>query len=328
MHKRNKANKLIYYGIVLILVLLMVLSGLQILESTFLKSEEPAAQPVHSKTIERNGIDYFPRQDITVLMVLGIDKAGPVGESGSYNNDGANDVVMLMIFDEKAEEYSILYLNRDTMLQMPVIGLGGKYAGTAYGQLALAHSYGTGLEDSCENTKKTVSDFLYGLKIDYYVSLNLDAIGILNDAVGGVTVEVVDDFSQVEPSLTMGTHTLNKDQALKFIQSRIGVGDHLNVSRNRRQKDYMIAFSDAFQKKMETSASFAMGVFQDISPYIVTDCSGNVMSSMMSRYGTYTLKEIVTPEGENLRGKEYMEFYVDEEKLDELILRLFYSPKE
>lgn len=328
MHKRNKANKLIYYGIVLILVLMMVLSGLQILESTFLKSEESAAQPIHSKTIERDGIEYFPRQDITVLMVLGIDKAGPVEHSGSYNNDGANDVVMLMILDEKTEEYSVLYLNRDTMLQMPVLGIGGKYAGTAYGQLALAHSYGSGLEDSCENTKKTVSDFLYGLHIDYYVSLNLDAIGILNDSVGGVTVEVVDDFSQVDPTLTMGTHTLNSEQALHFIQSRIGVGDHLNISRNRRQKDYMIAFSDAFQAKMESSATFAMSVYQDISPYIVTDCSGNVLTSMMSRYGMYELKEIVTPEGENIMGKEYMEFYVDEEKLDELILRLFYSPKE
>lgn len=327
MQKRNRTNQFLYYGIVTILVLLMVLSGLQILESTFLKSEETVAQPVHSKTIERDGVEYFPRQDITVLMVLGIDKKGPVEHSGSYNNDGANDVVMLMIFDEKNEEYSVLYLNRDTMLQMPVLGIGGKYAGTAYGQLALAHSYGSGLEDSCENTRKTVSDFLYGLNIDYYLSMNLDAIGILNDSVGGVTVEVVDDFSQVDPSLTLGTHTLNSEQALRFIQSRIGVGDHLNISRNRRQKDYMIAFSEAFQAKMATSTSFAMNVYQDISPYIVTDCSGNVMTSMMSRYGAYELKEIVTPEGQNIKGDVYMEFYVDEEKLDELILRLFYSPK-
>lgn len=327
MRKRKNMSNLIYYGIILILVLVIIFSGLQILESTVLSSGGLAQEPVASKTITRDGIDYFPRQDITVLMVLGIDKSGPVEHSGSYNNDGANDVVMLIIFDEKAEEYSILYLNRDTMLTMPVLGLGGKQAGTAYGQLALAHSYGSGLEDSCENTRRTVSDFLYGITIDYYVSLHLDAIGILNDAVGGVTVNIEDDFSAVDPSLTMGEVTLNSEQALHFIQSRIGVGDHLNISRNRRQKEYMENFAQAFRTKVENSDTFALTAYQDISPYIVTDCSGNVLTSMMSRYGSFELKEIVTPEGENVMGKEFMEFYVDEEQLDDLIIRLFYAEK-
>lgn len=327
MRKRNNMLKFAYYGIILILVLVMIYSGLQIMESTVLFSDSQMRQSEESKTITRDGIDYFPRQDITVLMVLGIDRRGPVAHSGSYNNDGANDVVMLMIFDEKTETYSILNINRDTMLTMPVLGLGGKQAGTYYGQLALAHSYGSGLEDSCENTKATVSDFLYGINIDYYVSLNLDAIGILNDAVGGVTVNVEDDFSAVDPTLTIGPVTLNSEQALHFIQSRIGVGDHLNISRNRRQKEYMENFAEAFREKIADSDSFALSTYQDISPYIVTDCSANVITSMMSRYGMFELKEIVTPEGQNVMGEEYMEFYVDEEKLDDLIIRLFYAEK-
>ena len=47
---------------------------------------------------------------------------------------------------------------------------------------------------------------------------------------------------------------------------------------------------------------------------------------MLERYADYELVEIVSTEGENTRGEKYMEFYVDEEKLDELILRLFYAP--
>ena len=31
-------------------------------------------------------------------------------------------------------------------------------------------------------------------------------------------------------------------------------------------------------------------------------------------------------QGQDVQGKEYMEFYVDEEKLQQLILELFYSP--
>ena len=41
----------------------------------------------------------------------------------------------------------------------------------------------------------------------------------------------------------------------------------------------------------------------------------------------YTVAGFVSPEGKNVLGEKYYEFYPDEEKLDELILRLFYAPK-
>ena len=55
--------------------------------------------------------------------------------------------------------------------------------------------------------------------------------------------------------------------------------------------------------------------------------SVTVFSDMMTRYSDYEIVEIVSPEGENVLGEKYYEFHVDEEKLDELIVRLFYAPK-
>ena len=182
--KKTRKRVLIMLS-VLILVLVALIGGLRILESTVLLPQQEEL-PAASKTITRNGVSYFPRQDITTLLIMGIDETGPVKASGSYRNTGESDVVMLMIFDEKNESYSILALNRDTMLKMPALGLGGKQAGTFYGQLALSHTYGSGLEDSCENTCNTVSEFLNGITIDYSIAMNMDAIGIMNDAVGGV----------------------------------------------------------------------------------------------------------------------------------------------
>jgi hypothetical protein len=121
------------------------------------------------------------------MLIMGIDETGPVKPSNSYNNKGEADMVSVVIFDEKNQRIDVIALNRDTMVTMPALGLGGKQAGTAFGQLALSHTYGTGMEDSCENTRKTVSDLLYGVSIDYYIALNMDAISILNDQVGGVT---------------------------------------------------------------------------------------------------------------------------------------------
>jgi LCP family protein required for cell wall assembly len=326
MSKRKTNSRFVVAALILILVLVMIYSGLRILESTvFYTGQEE--MPVATKTITRNGIDYFPRQDITVLLVMGIDEEGPVKDSGSYRNNGEADMVALLILDQSDETYTVLSLNRDMMLQMPALGIGGKAAGTFYGQLALSHTYGSGLADSAENTRKTVSDLLYGIVIDHYVAMNMDAIGILNDAVGGVKVTVTDDFSQVDSSLTMGEVTLNRQQALHFVRTRKDVGNQLNLSRMERHKEYLLGLTAALGEKLHTSESFTVEIYEEMSPYMVTDCSVNAISGLLQRCADYTLKGIVSVEGENKLGEEFYEFYADAEKLDALILQLFYAPK-
>lgn len=325
--KHGSKRAVLSFGAVILLIAVALYSGLQIMESTvFAPSQSQPAAP-SSKTIHRNGIAYFPRQDITVLMVLGIDKFGPVQASTFHQNDGAVDMVMLVIFDETAETYNVLSLNRDTMLQMPALGLGGKPAGTFYGQLALSHTYGTGLEDSCENTRTAVSDFLYGIRIDHYVSMHMDAIAIANDALGGICVNVTEDFSAVDPSIPMGSVTLRGQQAVHYVQTRREVGDQLNLSRLQRQREYMQSFLSTLQQRLDGDDSFVLETYDKLSPYIVTDCSSTVLNSMLSHYKNYTPGKFVTPQGENVLGRTYYEFYPDEAALDALILELFYAPK-
>ena len=327
MRKRKAAKGIVYVCILLILVLVMLYSGLQILESTVLLPEDTTENAVPTKTITRNGIDYYPRQDVTVMLVLGIDKFGPVESSNYYRNGGSADSIMLLVFDEKNAECTVLYVNRDTMLTMDVLGVRGEYAGTTYGQLALAHTYGTGLEDSCENVKNTLMNFMHGLTIDYYVAMNMDAIPILNDAVGGVTVTVVDDFSMVDPTITMGELTLRGEQVINFVRTRKDVGDQKNITRMERQKEYVSAFLTKLYEKEHEDVDFLIKIYDEVAPYLVSDCPVSTLSGMLDRYAEFTIKEVITPEGDNVIGEEYYEFYVDEEKLDELIVRLFYAPK-
>lgn len=324
MKEQKSRKNIAFLAVILILVLVMVISGLQILESTVVSENENNGP---SKTITRDGVDYFPRQDVTVILVMGIDEVGPVADSGSYRNEGEADMVSLVVLNKSSETYNILCLNRDTMLDMPALGVGGKQAGTFYGQLALSHTYGSGLEDSAENTRKTVSDFLYGLEIDHYVALNMDAIGLLNDAVGGVTVNVTDDFSAVDPTIPMGKVTLNRHQALNYVRTRKDVGTQLNLSRMERHEEYLNGLAQALLGKMEESKTFVADLYEDLSDYMVTDCSANTLSSLLKRCSHYELAQILSPEGENVMGKEFYEFYPDEEKLDKLILELFYAPK-
>lgn len=321
--KRN-----VFACIFLILVLAMIYGGLRILESTVLFDKETPGENTSKKTITVDGVDYYPRQDITVLLVMGIDKYGPVESSGYYRNDGDADMVALLVLDDKEKTCDILMLNRDTMIEMPVLGFGGQEAGKAFAQLTLAHTYGSGLEDSCENVKKTVSKFLLDVNIDYYVSLNMDAISIINDGVGGVTVNVTEDFSDIDPTITMGKMTLKGSQAINFLRTRKDVGDQLNISRSERHKSYMTGFLDAYRQASRQDPEKLMETYNAVSPYTVSDCSVEVLSKLMGRFSNYSFGEIYTPKGENVLGEQYYEFYADQQSVTEIALRLFYIKKQ
>lgn len=327
MSRPRKNNNIIIAIAMIVLAVVVIFSGLKIVDTIQSQKVDNTEKTTSTKTITYNGEKYFPRQDITVLMLLGIDEYGPVKASGSYNNKGEADVIMLAVFDETEKSYDIVLLNRDTMTDIPVLGVGGKRAGSIFGQLALAHTYGSGLEDSCENTEKAVSDLLNGLNIDYYMSMNMDAISIFNDAVGGVKVNVTDDFSAFDPTIPMGEVVLTGEQAVVYLQTRKDLGDQKNISRMERHKEYMKGFFDALKEKTKSNNSFALSTYESVSDYVVTDCSVNTLSNMAKRYSDYTFNGIVSPEGENRIGEKYMEYYLDEDSLFELVLDLFYSKK-
>ena len=323
---RKLLFRLMFVCVVLALLLLILYSGFRVLESTVFLDAPPETQ-AESKTIEKAGVKYFPRKDMTVLMLMGINREGKV-QPTAFNHGGAVDMVNLVIFDEEREQYHVLSLNRDMMVNMPALNQHGKAVDTYYGQLAYAHTYGDGMAISCENVRKTVSDLLYGLDIDYYLAMNMDTIGILNDAVGGVTVEVTDDFSGVSADLPMGTVKLTGDQAVTFVQARWGVGDQLNLSRMARQKEYMEHFMESLGRTLEKQSDFAEKTYGKIVDFVVTDCTVQILSRLEKDYRDYTPGRFCSVEGENVLGEEYYEFYPDADALDELILDLFYAPKD
>lgn len=325
MRNPSRRGNPIVLVIILILVPVFILSGLQFLESTglFDRGQEP---PIKTKTIIRDGKAYYPRQDITVILLAGIDESGKAEASGSYNNPGEADMVTLLVFDNTNKKLDVIALNRDTMLEIPVIGVTGQNAGTKTAQLALAHTYGSGMKDSAKNLSKTVSTYLYDLQINYYVTLRMDAIAILNDAVGGVEVEITEDFSAIDPSMT-GKVRLTGEQAQIYLQTRRGLGDELNLSRMQRQEKYMRAFVAALKARSEISAEFAVDLFEQVSAYMVTDCTAKTISSFSQRFADYAMGDIVTFEGTNV-AEEYMEFHVTEQQKDKVVLKYLYALKD
>lgn len=317
--------RIVLVCVVLILLFLMIYSGLRIMESTVFSDRQD--EQIKTRTIVRDGIRYYPRQDISVVMVLGIDRSGKAVPSEEPNHGGAVDMATLLVFDEKVKTCTLICLNRDTVVEMPRLNDHGRVTGTRVAQLALSHTYGRGMADSCLNTAETISNLFYGITIDHYLSMSMDAVSILNDAVGGVTVNVTDDFSIIDPTLKKGEVTLYGEQAMTYVQSRYGVGDQLNLSRIRRQKEYMQAFWPKLQKRAGESSSFIVNTYGDVADYVVTDMSTEVIMRLLKDYSDYPMKNVISLEGENILGEEHYEFHPDEEALDELALELFFAPK-
>ena len=252
-----------FFGIILILVLVTLYSGLRILESTVLFGEQSSGNA--SKTITRNGVDYFPRQDITTVLLMTADMGA------------------LVVFDETEETSNMLFLPRDVLVTAP--------------------------EGQWEKIRNEISAYLYHLDIDCFAALDREAVVILNDVVGGVTVSQGDSSEEV---LLMG------EQAV----------DYLDGAELEQQMAYWTCLGESFREMVKQDTASLLGVFEQVKPHVVTDCSLVSGLGLLARIKDFELRETLTPAGEYVVSGENMEFHADEEMLDQLILELFYAPKK
>lgn len=335
VHIKKRNTKKIFVLIIFLLVFVCVVLGVffweskQKQEAMLVQAEidEPARKR-REGWVERDGVWYAPKQDQETMLLIGMDKMDPLEASESYNNNAQSDFLLLAIFDNTKETTTLLHINRDTMAQIPVLGVTGQPAGSITGQLALAHTYGSGLQDSCVNTVNAVSDFLYGIKIDHYVAMTMGAVPYINDLVGGVPVTVLDDFSGIDDSLVEGeTITLKGEQALHYVRIRSGLEDSSNLNRMKRQQQYLESMAEQIGK-LDEDFSVSPQQISIISKYIISDCSIDTLSRMAEQFVDYPLQEMQDIQGEAIVGEEYMEFYADEAALQEQILDLFYEVKE
>lgn len=272
---------------------------------------------------------YIPRESIRTMLVLGIDKQNNGSESEERQTSEQVDFLALLVMDEEKESFRILHLNRDTMTDILQTDIAGVEYGTFKGQLALAHAYGSSDGARCRNTVHAVENLLYNVEIDHYMSLTMDAVAILNDSVGGVTLPLLDDFTDLDAAYTRdAVVTLTGEQALTYVRARSELEDSSNLSRMERQRQYIGALFEAFNASEKNDAEDSLETLLQINEYMVSDCTVEQLSSLTETLSGYTYQGILTLAGEAVMGKEYMEFYIDEAAAQKTVMELFYEPSE
>ena len=321
-------------------VVLVLLAGMLLLQRWENNQDAPVSSSGEASSVEAgapvddreityyNGTAYAKREDLETVLLLGVDKFEGETPEGYLNNQQA-DFLLLLVMDKQHETCTPIQLNRDTMTQIQILGVTGEPAGTMTGQLALAHTYGSGEEDSCENTVLAVENLLYGVGIDHYVSLTMDGVALLNDLVGGVTVEVLDDFSGIDDSLVQGEIvTLQGQQALTYVRSRGGLEDSSNLHRMERQRQYLAALQQQLKAAVQQEDGFTLDALLQLNEYMVSDCTVDQLSDLGNSLAAYQVSDILTTPGDAQEGEEFMEFTVDEDALQQLVMDVFYEPVE
>lgn len=278
--------------------------------------------------LEHNGRQYVLDPDVETILVMGLDKVSDEISNDSYNNNQQADFLILFVLNNEKKTCTALHINRDTMAEINVLGVAGEKVGTVTKQLALSHTYGNGKIVSCRNTADAVSDLLYNAKINHYLSVTMDSVSVFNDFVGGVELEILDDFSAVDATMIQGqTMTLTGEQALNYVRSRKGMDDSTNNRRMERQRQYMEALRAKAETVSQSNPQFAAEAATKMSDYLVSNCSVTLLQSLYEKVNSYEYTGMLTVKGEHRLGEKYVEFYPDETALKEQAIALFYKEK-
>lgn len=272
--------------------------------------------------IEYDGETYEYDYDVTNILFMGIDNAGEVQEY-EEGYAGQSDTLILLSMDSKTKSTTILEISRDSMVDVEVYDRNDRFLGKERMQIATQFAYGDGKKTSCYRTSKAVSSLLWGVPIDAYIALNVDGIAEITELMGGVEITVPEDYTYIEPEFKKGaTLKLKGEMAERYVRYRDTNVTGSNNERMERQTQFLEALALQLTGK---DAGWYQNLWEEAEEYVTTD----IEVGEMEQLADYTmLEEAVIVPGQVREGDKHDEFIVDNEKLQEIIVKLFYKLKK
>lgn len=291
--------------------------------------EEEEGEDWQEGDVRYNGVHYRYNQDILTFLFMGIDKLTEVDEeTDDRQYGGQSDAIFLLVLNPHSKKMTVIGIPRDTMTEVDIYSKGGSHLGTSKLQLTLQHSYGDGKEESCERSRTAVSRLFYGLPIHGYCAINMGAIPLINDAVGGIRLNALETMDYGELRVKEGEELhLEGMDAYYYLHNRDTKSFNSAGRRLQRQKQYLTAYASAAIEAVKKDITFPVALYNTLSKYMVTDISVDEVSYLATQVLGYGFGEedMHSLAGVTVRGDEYEEFYVDEKGLYELILKVFYE---
>lgn len=331
--RRKKKKKGVTWQKVVITIIVVVCVALVGGVSVFFLSRSVGEKSLKAEASENittyKGKEYKYREDIINILCLGIDKSEAMEKQIERRQLlGMCDAVMVVSIDTKRDTLKIIAIPRDTMIDVSITSDSGEVVRTERMQLCYQYAYGKRAEQSGELTMDTVSRLLYDVPIQKYCAINFTALPVINDAIGGVDVEVIEDLSEFVPEFTLGNKIhLEGDLALRYVRERNKHLVNTTVLRTQRQKQYALAFLEKAKTVVADDLTLPVTIFQSLQENMSTNITIPDITYLVPELLTMELSEdiIQVLPGESELGEEFVEFHVDADAMKDMIISTFYE---
>ncbi len=237
--RRKKKKTPLWLPFAIVMAVIAVVSGVVVSGVGLVNKVEDSIRPDDSTpTIEeevKTAEEY--KGDVVNILVCGIDyEEGRNYSNDPTSNDGMTDMILYVQFDIKNGALRMLQIPRNSLVttknKKVTLSNGKTYAATNYQINSVALSNGGSIA--------ALADVIYDqfrLPIDYYVTVDMQALVDMVDNFGGIEVYIPHDMSYGGSKLLKGYRNLDGASAEFFVRCRHGDGyansdiDRLNMQR-------------------------------------------------------------------------------------------------
>ena len=221
------------------------------------------------------------------VLLMGID----TGEEGRVDQ-GRSDTMMVVTVNPHTQQSTIVSIPRDTYTEIAGRGTMDK----------INHAYAFGGTSMAVNTVQK----LFDIPIDYYVSINMEGLEQIVDALNGITLVPDSTFQQSGYSFTQGQETqLDGGAALAYSRMRKQdpEGDY---GRQKRQRQVVMAIVDEVAS-IESILNYR-SVLSVLDQNMATNMTFDEMVTIFTNYrdaSGNTRQEQLSGEGTRIDGVYY-----------------------
>lgn len=277
--------------------------------------------------VTRHGRHYKFNSDIKTYLLMGIDCDDKIQEMDYSKSGGQSDAIFLLVANGQTNELSVISINRNTMTEVSMFTGKGTSMGTTVAQLCVQHSYGDGKKLSGSRTVDAVEKLFYNLPVSGYISLNMGAIPDMNDAIGGIEVEVLSDLDYPSSGVHLNKGevvTLQGQEAYCYLRGRDLNDFDSATDRLRRQEQYISAYMNKLKRNNSIDAGTVFSIYNAVAEYVVSSISFTDLCLELMKFDFND--KIRTVPGTTVPGESGLEeFYVDEDAFCDLLIEVFYN---
>ena len=274
-----------------------------------------------------NGVTYKQKNNVMNILLLGIDSDA---ERVKQKMGWRSDMIMLCTIDNDTGAITLTSIPRDTYAKIYHVNENGEATNEVVEKLNHAYAYGGGPNSySAQNAVQCTMEFLtcdgqISVPIHNYISIDLDGLPQLTDALDGVEVTLDQAVSDVGSAGE--TVDLNGSRARKFLENR---HDMSEGEMTRQYHEQLFIQSMLEEIKAMGAKEAASDLYETFMKFTRTDLSLDTVMDLAGSLDSSNLDNLVMQrmqQGEGRYEGPVWYYFANMDEVLQMMLATQYTP--